>query len=159
MPNNLRYRKAWRWPDSVERYIAGRAQGFTVHVCNGASDFGDVRIDRHSRTTDIRADLYYLPLADACADTVVSDPPWELQYQFRTRFATEVRRILRPGGLFILAAPWCPKVPRMAIQEVLIPEWQLMAAHNVCPLWLLKKVSAPFWGGWEAVYLQEKAKS
>ncbi len=105
MPNNLHYVKAWRWPKDVEDYIASRAEGFTLHVCNGESDFGDLRIDRFSMNTDIKADMLQLPIREESIDTIVCDPPWALDNRCRLKMITEFRRCLKWGGLLILNAP------------------------------------------------------
>jgi len=154
MPNNLHYRKAWRWPKDTEEYIRSRAEGFTLHVCNGDSAFGDLRIDLYSQNTDIKADMNHLPIREESVDTVVCDPPWALDNRLRLKLVTEFRRVLKFGGLLILNAPWCPKVPRLSIQEVLIPSRQLMMSKNITLLWLLRKNKSSFFAGWDQHYLK-----
>lgn len=138
--NKLKYRKAWRWPDSVEGFVRSRSQGFTVHICNGESSLGDIRVDRFSENTDIRADARYLPLKDDIADTVVCDPPWEMQYHHRGLLAKEIRRILRPGGHLIFIAPWCPKQPGLIVEEIWVPQYQLMWFRNIALVWVLRNI-------------------
>jgi len=155
MPNNLHYIKAWRWPKDVEDYIKTRAEGLTLHICNGESNFGDLRIDRYSPNTDIRADMFRLPIREECFDTIACDPPWALDCKLRLRLVTEFRRVLKWGGLLILNAPWCPKIPRMAIDEVLVPSRQLMMSKNICLLWLLRKTKSSFFSNWDQHYLNK----
>lgn len=157
MPNNMKYINAWRWPKQVEDYIKSRAQGFTLHLCNGDSNFGDLRIDLYSQNTDITANMLYLPIKSNSFDTVVCDPPWAMDNRFRIRLATEVRRVLKFGGLFILNAPWCPKIPSLTIQEVLVPSYQLMMSKNLTLLWLLRKIKTSFFADWDHAYLKNTA--
>lgn len=144
--NKLKYRKAFRWPGQVEAFIRSRARGFSIHVCNGESPFGDVKIDRYSNKTDIRADGHYLPLKGDIADTVICDPPWEMQYDLRGQFVKELRRILKPGGILLFNAPWSPKQPGLIVQEILVPQYQLMWFRNVALLWVCMKTRAQFPG-------------
>lgn len=140
--NKMRYRKAFRWPRQTEAFIRSRARGFTIHVCNGESLLGDLKIDRYTNNTDIRADARYLPLKDAIADTVVCDPPWEMQYHLRGQLVKELRRILKPGGILLFNAPWSPKQPGLIVQEILVPEYQLMWFRNIALLWVCRKTRA-----------------
>ncbi len=140
MANKLRYRKAWRWPQQVEDYIASRARGFTIHVCNGNSQLGDLKVDLTSDITDLRGDARCLPLKDDVADTVICDPPWEIPYHHRGQLLKELRRIIKPGGQLIFNAPWSPKCPGLPVEEILVPEWQLMSFHNVALIWICTKV-------------------
>lgn len=156
MPNNLKYIPAWRWPSDVEAFIRTRAQGFTLHVCNGNSSLGDLRIDRFSQHTDIIADMHHLPIKEESFDSVICDPPWALDNRLRIHLITEFRRVLKWGGILILNAPWCPKIPRLAIQEVLVPSRQLMMAKNIALLWLLRKTKSSFFAEWDILYLNKK---
>lgn len=138
--NKVRYREAWRWPGYVEQFVRARAKGFVVHVCNGQSSLGDLRIDAFSANTDIIADGRYLPLKDEIADTVVCDPPWEMQYHHRGKLVKELRRILKPGGQLIFNAPWSPKQPGLKVDEIRVPEYQLMWFRNISLVWLCTKI-------------------
>ncbi len=52
----------------------------------------------------VRGDARSLPLADACADIVTSFETIE-HFDRQADFVREVRRVLRPGGLFIVSTP------------------------------------------------------
>lgn len=144
MANKLKYRKAWSWPTQVEDFIASRARGFTVHLMNGESNLGDLRIDQWSGKTDIRADVTRLPLKDEVADTVICDPPWNMDYTMKPKLMAEIRRILKFGGQLIFNAPWCPKCPGLPIEEVWVPEWQLMTFHHIALIFVARKVRRQF---------------
>ena len=140
MANKLKYRKAWSWPQRVEDFIASQARGFTIHVMNGNSKLGDLRIDKYSEDTDIRGDALALPLKDEVADTVICDPPWAMDDRLKIKLLSEIRRILKFGGLLILNATWSPKMPGMVIEEILVPEWQLMTFHHIALIFKVRKV-------------------
>lgn len=142
MANKLKYRKAWRFPGQIEDFIRARAEGFTLHIMNGESQLGDLRIDKFSETTDIRADALWLPLKDEIADTVVCDPPWGMDYTLKPQLMSELRRVLKFGGQLIFNAPWCPKCPGLAIEEVLVPEYQLMTFIHISLIFVARKVKS-----------------
>lgn len=144
MGNRLKYRKAWAWPAQVEDFIGARARGFTIHIMNGQSQLGGLRIDRYAENTDIRADALWLPLKSEVADTVVCDPPWNMDYKLKPKLMTEIRRILKFGGQLIFNAPWCPKCPGLPIEEVWVPEWQLMTFHHIVLIFVARKVRKEF---------------
>jgi len=140
--NKLKYKKAWSWPEQVSDFIESRARGFTVHVMNGSSQFGDLRIDKYTETTDIRADALWLPMKSGIADTVVSDPPWDMDYVWRPRLMSEIRRILKFGGQLIFNAPWCPKCPGLQLESIWCPTWQLMTFRHISLIFVLTKVKS-----------------
>jgi len=137
--NKMRYRKAWRWPATVEGFIRSRARGLVIHVCSGDSQLGDLRIDRYNHNANVVGDFNHLPIKDDIADTVVCDPPWELQYHLRGQLAKELRRILKPGGTLIFNAPWSPKQPGLMIEEIMVPEYQLMWFRNLAFCFICRK--------------------
>jgi len=143
MPNNLKYRKAWRFPGPVEAFIASQCRGFTVHVMNGMSTLGDLRLDMHSPDTDIRADALALPLKDGVADTVVCDPPWAMDYRLKLRLMREIRRILAFGGKLIFNAPWSPKCAGLPIETIYVPEYQLFTFNHISLVFICLKVKTP----------------
>jgi len=142
--NKLKYRKAWRFPEQVEDFIASQCKGFTVHVMNGNSALGDIRIDAYSENTDIRADAFHLPLKDAVADTVVCDPPWMMDYRYKSKFILEFKRILKFGGILVFNAPWNPKSPGLPIEAIYVPEWQLMTYNHIALVFIARKVKQTF---------------
>jgi len=140
MANKLKYRKAWRFPEAVEDFIASQCEGFTVHVMNGESQIGDLRVDLYSKNTDIHADALNLPLADELADTVVCDPPWEMDNRAKPKLVSELRRILKFGGKLIFNSTWSPKCPGMPIETIYVPERQLMTFQHISLVFIARKV-------------------
>jgi hypothetical protein len=78
---NARLMESWLWPDTVEDFVKSRMQGRTLNVPCGASTLGDVFADLEPRRDDvIRADMKVLPFNDESFDTVISDPPWRINW-------------------------------------------------------------------------------
>lgn len=133
--------KAWAWPSEVEEFLRERSIGFTIHVCNGSSHLGDLTIDKYM-PADIIGDMYNLPLKTGIADTVICDPPWGMDYVYKPKLMTELRRILKFGGQLIFNAPWCPKCPGLALEEIWVPTWQLMTFTHITLIWVARKVKS-----------------
>lgn len=138
--NKLKYRKAWRFPEAVEDFIAAQCEGFTVHLMNGDSHLGDLRIDKFSENTDIRADAMSLPLKDEIADTVVCDPPWSLDNRVKPKLMLEIKRILKFGGKLIFNSTWNPKCPGLPVETIYVPERQLMTFQHISLIFISRKV-------------------
>jgi len=141
--NKLKYRKAWRFPQAVEDFIASQCEGYTVHVMNGESQLGDLRIDKYSEHTDIRAEASCLPLEDEVADTVICDPPWSMDNRDKPKLIKELRRILKLGGKLIFNSTWSPKCPGLPIETVWVPERQLMTFQHISLIFIARKVKSP----------------
>lgn len=141
MANKVKYKQAWAWPGYVEDFIRSKSMGYTVHVCCGQSQLGDLRIDKYVESADIIADvLSGLPLPSEIADTVISDPPWDMDYQDRSPLIIELRRILKFGGKLIFNSRWCPKCPGLAIEEIWIPTYQLFTFHDLAMIFVARKL-------------------
>ena len=138
--NPLRYRPAWRWHYSTSQFMSSHAHGFTVHLFNGHSKLGNLRIDKFSPETDLTADACFLPLKDESVDTVLADPPWTMDNTIKGLFVSEIRRVLRPGGSLYLVAPWSPKMPGLRIERIYVPEAQLMRWKHVHLIFHARKV-------------------
>ena len=113
--------KAWSWPAEVEQFIAEMCEGYTVHVCSGSSEMGDLRIDKYM-PADKAADMLKLPLQNWIADTVICDPPWGVPRHLRARLIYELRRIMKIGGKLIFNAPWMPRAPGLELENIWIAE-------------------------------------
>lgn len=139
METKLKFKPLWRWPKDIELLITSKCKGFVVHVCNGESNLGDVRIDKFSGNTDIIGDMLNLPIKTGVADTVVCDPPYEFSFTSRPKLVYECRRILKIGGLFIYKGWWIPAAPGMTLLE-LIPIKGRPPGGNASVITILQKV-------------------
>lgn len=113
----LLFKKCWVWPKDAEIKIKALMQGFSLHVCSGESDLGDVKLDLRG-TVDVRGSMLFLPFKPGTFDTVVCDPPWELSYSVRSRLLYQLRDSLKPGGRLIFKSMWFPKVRGIELIEV-----------------------------------------
>ncbi|MEM2003154.1 MAG: methyltransferase domain-containing protein [Nitrososphaerota archaeon] len=128
------FRKAWAWPEPVEKFIASLLVSPSLHVCCGESTLGDVRVDIKTKA-DIQADAFHLPFRDEVFASVVSDPPWHMSYNLRPKFAKEIYRVLRPGGIFILNSPWALGLTHTMRLEAVY--YALPSSWRNCPLIIL----------------------
>ena len=113
--------KAWAWPAEVEQFIADMCEGYTVHVCSGLSQLGDLRIDKYM-PADKADDMLSLAVDSNSADTVICDPPWGVPRHLRARLIYELRRILKVGGKLIFNAPWLPRAPGLQLESIWVAE-------------------------------------
>lgn len=109
-----RFKKMWRWSGEVDDFIAGRLKTLDseaprpiLHAPSGSSGLGDVTLDLSEEAT-VHADMYRMPFRDRSFGTVVSDPPWNLAYDERSRLNHELARVLKDDGLLLFNAPWAP---------------------------------------------------
>lgn len=109
--------KSWAWPGEVEEFLRQKMDGFTIHICSGLSNLGDVTLDQFMPAT-IKGDMYNLPLRTGIADTVICDPPWGIARHVRMRLICELRRILKVEGILLFNAPWLPHVPMLKLLEI-----------------------------------------
>lgn len=102
-----RFKKAWSWPEDVEKFLSSLLLSPSLHVCCGASKLGDVKVDLYYEAKNIiRADMFNLPFRDNYFASVLTDPPWHLAYHLRPRLGKELCRVIRPGGVLIFNSPW-----------------------------------------------------
>jgi hypothetical protein len=114
-----RFEDCWRWPESFERFVRERVEGYTLNVCAGESDIGDVKADAEPRQDGVlKADMRNLPFETASFDTVVSDPPWKIGYYQRFRPFFECVRVCKPGGKVIYNATWLPESDECRLDTV-----------------------------------------
>jgi len=116
---------AWVWPGKVERWFRERTVGHTLHVCNGKSTLGDVRVDANpTRVTDVQGDMFDLPFPPRTFDTVVADPPWKLLQQgglgARHRAFFELLRVCAIDGTVLWNSYSIPTSTQAEVQEVAV---------------------------------------
>lgn len=99
-----RYVEAFSWPSSVERFLeAYITERPVLHVCSGASDWGDVTADLYE-PADVKADWTALPFEADSFGSVFADPPWNSGY--KADAAKFVKEALRIAPVAYLMAPW-----------------------------------------------------
>ncbi len=109
-----RFQKSWAWPREIERKIGSLIEGFSLHVCSGESELGDVRLDLN-KVADIKATMFHLPFQRETFETVICDPPWHLPYHKRHLLLYELRDVLKPNGRLIFNCVWFPKVRGLSV--------------------------------------------
>jgi hypothetical protein len=128
-----RFKPTWKWSGEVDDWIAARLSSFdgkapapVLMVPCGSSRLGHLRADKFPGDIvrpDVQADMFCLPFREGTIGTVVSDPPWNLAYDERSRLNHELARVLRDDGLLIFNAPWVPT-------EVLFGDQTYMLSMN-----------------------------
>jgi len=111
IPKVHEYTDAWRWPDSVERFIRDKLpDGRVLNVPCGNSRIGDVFIDAEPQSAEVeQGDMFEIDYPDCTFDAVVSDPPWKsVNYFDRWKAFFECVRVTKPGGYIIYNATWEP---------------------------------------------------
>jgi len=111
IPKVHEYTGAWRWPDSVERFIRDQLpDGEVLNVPCGNSRIGDVLVDAEPQSAEVeQGDMYEIDYPDCSFDAVVSDPPWKkVNYFDRWKAFFECVRVTKPGGYIIYNATWEP---------------------------------------------------
>lgn len=107
----------WRWTKDIETKILDEIKGLypIVHVCSGDSSIGDIRIDRwfnpNNPKVSVKADMCSLPLKNACAAAVITDPPYDEKRHSKSYplLINECVRILKPSGKLIFLHRWIPQ--------------------------------------------------
>lgn len=108
------FRPAWKFPPGIQRQVEAvlvECPGPILNVCSGASRLGDVRVDIVHPAADVQADARALPFPDESFGTVFIDPPYKMpgnDLVERQRVVSEAGRVIRPGGVLLLHAPWMP---------------------------------------------------
>lgn len=91
--------RALLWPEDVERWIAARLIGVSLHVCCGKSQLGTYRVDMNE-SAHVRADAARLPFRDRAVDTVLIDPPYNGVFQWNHDMLAELARVARQRIIF-----------------------------------------------------------
>ena len=133
-----RFKRAWSWPEPIEKFISLFLVSPSLHIFCGESGLGDVRVDLHLNA-DVKADAFHLPFRDECFQTVLADPPWHMAYHLRPKIIRECARVLKTGGRLIWNAPWWPNSRKLKVKEV----WYAKPnTYRTCPIILIaEKVS------------------
>lgn len=88
------------WPSEIEDWLSERLVGFTLHICHGKSNIGDVHLDLYEKDTDIQGDAAKLPFSALSFDTVIIDPPYNGVFQWNHDMLSELARVARKRIVF-----------------------------------------------------------
>jgi hypothetical protein len=112
---------SWIWNESVSDFIRNKTEGYSLNVCAGTSDIGDVRVDLDPKDKGIlKADMIDLPFDNCTFDTVIQDPPWKIGFYRRMKPFFECVRVCKVGGKIIYNAYWVPTSKAVKLLETLI---------------------------------------
>lgn len=114
--------RSWVWPDSVERFFREQTTGYSLNVCCGKADVGDVRLDRDPENNpDVVADMFKLPFDDCSFDTVIADPPWKVINDVGKmhKLFFELLRLVKPRGKVLWNAFSFPSSDQAELQKPL----------------------------------------
>lgn len=108
----------------VKDLISSRSRGLILNLCSGTWDFG-ITVDKIT-PADVTADVSHLPFKDACADTIIFDPPFGRKwkklygsyYADRRKVFGEIVRVLKPGGLLIFSHYFIPQQRIWQLEDV-----------------------------------------
>ena len=102
-----RYVPAYSWHGGIDHFVRTVvSEAPLLHVCSGASDFGDVCVDRYvmPKSLGVVADWEALPFAANSFAAVFADPPWNMaQMKACANFCEDAIRI---APVLYLMAPW-----------------------------------------------------
>jgi hypothetical protein len=134
----LLFKKAMVWEKDISDFVRSRMLGYTLNIPCGDSEIGDVRIDVQERPTSTKqGDMREIPYPNETFDTVISDPPWKLDYYNRWKPFLECVRVTKVGGRIIYNATWIPASKQVDLEELWIRQSSSFA--NVSVLSVFKR--------------------
>lgn len=140
MGAKTKLQKSWVWNQPVQEFVRSRVQGYSLNVCAGLSEIGDIKIDLDPMSESIvKADMNKLPFSDNTFDTVISDPPWKIGFYQRMTPFFECVRVCKVGGAIIYNAYWIPTSKFVELKETIIR--QDMDWANTSIISIFKKTS------------------
>lgn len=135
---NCRLKKVWIWPEKVERKIKNYIRGYTLNVCAGRSKLGDIKIDLDPIGPGVeRGDMNNLPYPDNTFDTVISDPPWKINFFKRMKPFFEAVRVCKIGGRIIYNCVWRPTSKFVELEKAIVRSDGNFT--NVSIIWIFRK--------------------
>ena len=114
-------RESWVWNGTVEDFVKDKVTGYSINICAGKSQLGDVRIDLDPQDKGVqKGDMRALSFGNNIFDTVIQDLPWKTGYYHRMRPFFECVRVCKVGGRIIYNAYWIPASKAVELEEVVI---------------------------------------
>lgn len=111
--------KCWIWPKTIYDFVKNKSKGYTLNICCGMNDIGDVRVDLDPKDKSIiKADMRELPFEDNTFDTVIQDPPWKVDLFSRFKPFFECVRVCKVGGQIIYNSYWIPQSKMVKLREI-----------------------------------------
>jgi len=136
---NCQLEESWVWPIQVVDLIRPYVAGYSINICNGLSELGDVKIDLEPQSEEVvKADMNHLPFTNETFDTVISDPPWKLSFFKRQAPFFEAMRVCKTGGRIIYNCTWRPTSKYVMLERVFLRTDNNWA--NVSAVWMFKKI-------------------
>lgn len=114
-------KECWIWNKPVNDFVKSKVKGYSLNVCAGESDIGDIKIDLDPKNkTVIKGDMKYLKFKDNTFDTVIQDPPWKIGYYDRWKPFFECVRVCKVKGIIIYNATWIPNSDYVELKEIYV---------------------------------------
>ena len=135
LKKNAMLTASWIWPETVEAFVKSRMRGYSLNVCSGACDLGDVRVDLDPKKPGvIKADMRDLPFPDASFDTVLSDPPWRTNWFERWSPFFQLVRVCKVGGRIIFNSYYVPWSKQVKLVELFVRQDERFANASILSL-------------------------
>ena len=116
--NKTRLIESWIWNGTVQDFVKGKINGYSLNACAGLSPLGDVRLDLDPQDKSVmKGDMINLPFENETFDTVIQDPPWKIGFYKRMRPFFECARVCKVGGTIIYNAYWIPSSKSITLKE------------------------------------------
>ena len=138
--SKLRFKTSMIWEPEISEFVKSRMKGYTLNAPCGSSTLGDVRVDTEptNPATYFGDFLSFMPGEQSIFDTVISDPPWKVQYYHRPRWFFKAVELCKTGGTITYNAPWVPTSKYAELTELWVR--QSTTFSNVSCLSVFKKL-------------------
>ena len=137
---NCQLQEVWVWPSVVDDKIKQLIHGYTLNCPAGLSEIGDVKGDLEPQAEGIKQmDMTKLPFKDNTFDTVISDPPWKINFFKRMKPFFETVRVCKVGGRIIYNCTWKPVSKYVKLEKTIIrtdTNWAMVSV-----IWIFKKIA------------------
>ena len=136
----LTFKRSMVWESEIENYVKNRIKGYSLNIPAGSSKLGDIRADIAPQLPEvIKEDMLNLSFKKNIFDTVISDPPWKLNYFHRMRQFFELVRVCKVNGRIIFNATWLPESKAVQLEEI----WVRQSARfgNISIMAVFKKIT------------------
>ena len=123
LPQNQVFKAPWKFPHHVKKWLKKNIEGYSLHVCAGSSDIGDVLCDIEPQRHNIKqVDMFHLDkkFKHNTFDTVICDPPWAIGIDKRWNVTYQLRDVIKPGGVLLFNGLWIPRIKGLTILDTFI---------------------------------------